>query len=177
MAPKFESEQALVDALAHTYYQVVDTQYRTACMLNATVSCTVLRHFGLDAQLVPCQVWYSHPSHNYVIGFVGNAPQEGKWDGHLVCTTDKLLIDASLFHFNKEFGLKTPWIAVVPRIAVSSQMMARQGLSNDTTLKWLYPPPASDTHYPEVPQSLVQELAGRLIERLQTQGLTSQAAK
>jgi hypothetical protein len=33
-------------------------------------------------------------------------------------------------------------------------------------MKWLYPPPGSDTRYPEVPQGLVQELADSLIERL-----------
>jgi len=168
MAPKFESEQALVDALAHAYYQVVDTQYRIACTLTASVSCAVLRHFGMEVQLEPCQVWYSYPHHNYVIGFVGNAPQEGKWDGHLVCTSGKLLIDASLFHFNKEFGLEVPWVAAVQRIPVPSQMLARHELSDDSTLKWLYPPPGSDTRYPEVPQGLVQELAGSLIERLAT---------
>jgi len=37
MAPKLESEQALIDALAHAYYQVLDTQYRTSCTLTATV--------------------------------------------------------------------------------------------------------------------------------------------
>jgi len=166
LPPKFESAQALVDALAHAYFQVVDTQYRTACTLTATVSCAVLRHFGMDAQLEPCQVWYSHPHHNYVIGFVGNAAKEGKWDGHLVCTSGKLLIDASLFHFNKEFGLEVPWVAAVQRIPVPSQMLARHELSDDSTLKWLYPPPGSDTRYPEVPQGLVQELAGSLIKRL-----------
>jgi len=166
MAPKLESEQALIDALAHAYYQVLDTQYRTSCTLTATVSCTVLRHFGLDAQLAPCQVWYSHPHHNYVVGFVGNAPQQDKWDGHLVCTTGKLLLDASLFHFNKEFGLDVPWVAAVQRIPVPSQMLARHELADDTTLKWLYPPPASDTRYPEVPQGLVQELVGSLIDWL-----------
>ena len=166
MAPKFESEQALVDALAHAYFQVVDTQYRTACTLTATVSCAVLRHFGMDAQLVPCQVWHSHSHASHVIGFLGNAPQEGKWDGHLVCTSGKLLIDASLFHFNLEFGLEVPWVAAVQRIPVPSQMLARHELSADSTLKWLYPPPGSDTRYPEVPQGLVGALAGSLIERL-----------
>ncbi len=176
MAPKLESEQALVDALAHAFYEVVDTKYRTACTLTASVSCMVLRHFGLDAQLAPCQVWCSLPHHNYVVGFVGNAPQDGKWDGHVVCTTGKLLVDASLFHFQQEFSLETPWVAAVQRIPVPSQMIARHELAADQTLKWLYPPPESDTRYPEVPQTLVQELAGRLIERLQAQGLTSQAA-
>ena len=167
MAPKLEREQALIDALARAYFQVVDLQYRTACMLTATVSCAVLRHFGLDAQVAPCQVWCSLPHHNYVVGFVGNAPKDGKWDGHVVCTTDQFLIDAALFHFPKEFGLETPWVAVVQRISVPSQMIARHELAADQTLKWLYPPPDSDTHYPEVPQTLVQELAGKLVERLQ----------
>ena len=166
MAPKFESEQALIDALVRAFYQVVDTQYRTGCTLTANVACTVLRHFGQDAQVEPCQVWCSLPHQNYVIGFVGNAPQERKWDGHVVCTSGKFLVDASLFHFQKEFGLEIPWVAAVQRIPVPSQMMARHELSSDTTLKWLCPPPGSDTHYPEVPQSLVQELAGSLISML-----------
>ena len=45
-------------------------------------------------------------------------------------------------------------------------MLARHELSDDFTLKWLYPPPGSDTRYPEVPQGLVQELAGKLVESL-----------
>jgi hypothetical protein len=71
-----------------------------------------------------------------------------------------------LFHFNKEFGLEVPWVAAVQLIPVPSQMLARHELSDDSTLKWLYPPPGSDTRYPEVPQGLVQDLAGSLIKRL-----------
>jgi hypothetical protein len=66
----------------------------------------------------------------------------------------------------KAFGLEVPWVAAVQRIPVPSQMLARHELSDESTLKWLYPPPGSDTRYPEVPQGLVQELADSLIERL-----------
>ena len=83
-----------------------------------------------------------------------------------MCTSGKLLIDASLFHFRNEFGLEVPWVAAVQRIPVPNQMLARHELSDESTLKWLYPPPGSDTRYPEVPQGLVQELAGKLVERL-----------
>ena len=65
------------------------------------------------------------------------------------------------------FGLEVPWVAAVPRIPVPSQMLARHELSDESTLKWLYPPPGSDTRYPEVPQGLVQELAGKLVESLE----------
>jgi len=168
MTPKFESREALMDALALAYYHEVDAQYKPACTLTASVSCAVLRHFGLDAQLVSCQVWYGLLHRNYVVGFLGKAHQEGEWDGHLVCTSGKLLIDASLFRFHKEFGLEIPGVAAVQRIPVPSQMIARHELSDTIALKWLYPPPGSDVRYPEAPTGLVKELAGKLIGRLTT---------
>lgn len=166
MDPHRDGEQSFIDALAHAYYEVVDAQYRTACTLTASVSCAVLRHFGYEAQTVPCQLWYSRPQRNYILGFVGNTPTPGKWDGHLVCISGRYLLDASLYHFHKEFSLDVPWVAAVPRVPVPSQILARHELPGGHALKWLHPPPASDTHYPEVPQTLVQTLAQRLIARL-----------
>ncbi len=167
MAPNIERERALVDALANAYYEVLDQGYRTGCMLTASVSCAVLEHFGVQAQVTPCQVWYSLAHHNYVVGFVGSAPQKDKWDGHVVCTSTNFLLDAALFHFKREFDMDVPWVASVQRIPVASQMMARYELPSGQSLKWLNPPPGSDTQYPEVPKGLVQELAGKLVERLQ----------
>ena len=40
-----------------------------------------------------------------------------------------MLIDASLIHFNKEFGLDVTRVAAVQRIPVPTQMLARHELA------------------------------------------------
>ena len=107
----------LLDRLARSFYEVVPHEYKTYCSLTARIAQRVLQRFGIACECVPCQVWYSQPHHHYVIGFLG--PQNpnhnpGKWDGHVVCCTDRWLLDTATHHFQREFGLTAPDVVLTP---------------------------------------------------------------
>lgn len=157
---------ALVGALAQVLFEVLPSEYQTHCTLTATVARAALRRLGQDATVVPCQVWMGTPGHSYVVGFVGAEPQPGKWDGHVVCLCGNQLLDAALHHFRREFGLQAPQVSVAHLVGLPSQIIARQTLADGATLKWVHPPPGSSTDFDPPPAALVDDLAARLVNRL-----------
>lgn len=78
----------VLEALALQFYDVVPSEYKTYCTMTARIAQKVLGSFDVETTLQPCQVWYATPNHNYVVGFTGQAPKDGKWDGHVICRTN-----------------------------------------------------------------------------------------
>ena len=160
----------LLDRLARSFYEVVPHEYKTYCSLTARIAQRVLQRFGIACECVPCQVWYSQPHHHYVIGFLG--PQNpnhnpGKWDGHVVCCTDRWLLDTATHHFQREFGLTAPDVVLTPLFAIPSTALAYLQLQDSNALWWHTPPMQADTQAPEEPPALVERYAQALIERLE----------
>lgn len=163
------SATACIEQLAGCFYEVVPAQYSTYCSFTTQVVQGVLQHFGIACERVPCQIWYCQPKHSYVIGFLGRtdaALTPHKWDGHVVCCTDTLLIDAATHHFAKDFGLAVPSFVVTPRFTFPTTALAHTHINAEDTLWWHHPPQHADTTLPAEPQALVRELTQALIQRL-----------
>ena len=162
----------LINQLARAFYEVVPTDYRTYCSFTSQIVAQVLEHFGVPCQRVPCQLWYCQPHHIYVVGFLGPgnpAYNPEKWDGHVVCCADHILIDAATHHFEREFKLPVPWVVTTPMFGFPTPALARASLGEHDVLLWQPPPAHADTRLPEEPQDLVARWAQALIERLQAQ--------
>lgn len=162
-------EQTILRSIGNLYYEVIPMELRTYCSLTSAISKAVLAHFGIESNVIPCQVWYSVPDHNFVIGFVGHAPRDGKWDGHAICTAGNWFIDAALTHFKTEFNLDIPAVAVGERFTLPTQAISRVDLSTTQRLWWHHPPHGVDTSIPINPPGLVGDYAQRLIEKMTQQ--------
>ena len=160
------AEQKILGTLGNLYYEVVPLNLRTFCSLTSEISKNVLEHFGMECARMPCQVWCSVPDHNYVIGFVGRAQKEGKWDGHVVCTAGNWFIDAALHHFNIEFKLDVAPVAYGPMFDLPTQVIARIDLRATEKLWWHHPPQGADISIPQNPPELVAQYASQLIKRV-----------
>jgi len=165
---KRQAEYKLLSRLQAAYFDIVPVEYQTFCTLTATVTESVMRHYGFGASVKTCQVWYKQngTNHNFVIGFLGRKPTENKWDGHTICLTDHAIFDAAMFHFQREFEIQIPPISIVNRITVRSHLIASTKLSNGSRVSWLNPPPNANLSIPKVPSSLVKQLAVKLIAAL-----------
>lgn len=155
----------ILQKLGNLYYQFVPVTISTYCSLTSRVSCQVLSYFGVEAELVPCQIWYATPDNNFVIGFLGNQ-QANKWDGHVICVAGDCFIDAATHHFQKEFGLEVPNVIVSKRFNLQTQVISRVDLSGQARLWWHKPPHGVDSTPPIEPQNLVDEYASLLIEAI-----------
>lgn len=163
----------LISQLAREFYAVVPTDYKTYCSLTSHIVQKVLEHFGVPCERVPCQLWYCQPQNIYVLGFLGpNNPaySPDKWDGHVVCCADHILIDTATHHFEREFGLPVPWVVTTPMFGFPTPALARVSLGAQDALLWQSPPAHADTRLPDEPQDLVARYAQDLIERLQAPG-------
>jgi hypothetical protein len=161
------AEQNILTALGNLFYETVPQNLRTYCSLTSEISKRVLQHFKVEATVVPCQLWCATSDHNYAIGFVGNAPVENKWDGHVICAAKDWFIDAAVHHIQAQFGISVPQVVVAHKFLVPTQAISRLNLNDSQTLWWYQPPPGADTSPPENPQELVSDYASQLIERLQ----------
>lgn len=159
------SSAELIQKLAQSFYEVVPEQYKTYCAFTSEIIEKVLRHFGLSCERLPCQIWYTQPEHIYVVGFLGTSTP-GKWDGHVVCSADNILIDAATHHFEREFGLKVPWLVVAPRFTFPTPALAHASMNKPDAIWWQPPPMHADTTLPEQPQALVNPYSQALIQRL-----------
>lgn len=154
-------------AMAENYYEVVPEKYKKYCILNSQICQEVLRHFNVPSVFLPVQLWYEDEGHNYVAGFVGNAPSPGVWDGHAVCATNDYIFDASLVHFRSELGLAVPEVVVGERFKLPSHAIARQNLGGGARL-WWHDAPAVAQRYPVLEDiQTVKALAADLIDRLE----------
>ena len=162
-------ELRILETLKIMYYEVVPPNLRTYCSLTSEISKAVLRHFGIETSLLPCQVWYASPNKKIAIGFIGNKPRPNKWDGHVVCTAGSYFIDAALLHFNVEFGINVPAVAVCQKCSLPSQVIGLMDMNDKEWLWWHHPPQGVDLAMPQVPHELISEYSAKLIDRLMEQ--------
>ncbi|MES2627045.1 MAG: hypothetical protein V4628_17290 [Pseudomonadota bacterium] len=163
-----ERELLVTNTLVENFYKVLPLELRTYCPVTSLICKNVLLHFGIKADLLPCQVWLVTPDHNFVVGFTGNTSTPQKWDGHVVCATENLIIDAALHHFSKEFDLNVPLAAAVLRFQMSTQVIARHDLNEKNGLWWHCPPsaPEIDVTVPEQPTDVIAKYSAQMIEHL-----------
>ena len=122
----------LVERLAQCFYDVVPAEYKTYCAFTTAIVQTVLQHWGMGCERVPCQVWYSQPGRHYVVGFFNDSDANAnpaKWDGHVACCTDTFLLDTATHHFQREFDVPVPDVAVVPLFGIRSSVLAHLRLN------------------------------------------------
>ena len=113
----YKTQEALLDELALHFFEVVPLELRTHCAATARISQMVLRHFGLKAELTPCQLWYSAPHQNVVVGFIDGPLPPGQWNGHVVCTVEAGLIDAAAIHLQGETRIFAIDGVALPRLS------------------------------------------------------------
>lgn len=163
-----EQDIAVINALVTQFYDVVPLEYRTYCALTSRISAAVLAHFGIEARLVPCQMWLATPDNNYVVGFLGKTSEQPRWDGHVVCRSGHVIIDAALKNFERDFGLNVPNIGAISCFDVPAQVISRYDLTADSRIWWHYPPdsPGLDISIPEELPEVVERYAAQLVRRM-----------
>lgn len=165
MKKQEETELAILNALSTQFYKIVPQELQTCCCFNSRISKAVLESFGIESELLPCQVWLNTPSNCFVIGFTGNV-KSGQWDGHVVCSTNLFLIDAALHHFKKDYGANVPSTLVAQRIKLPAQVISQRNLSDTDRLWWHNPPQGADTTLPEEPSELISKYSEQLIDNI-----------
>lgn len=161
-----EAESKILTLLGKVYFDVVPLEFRTYCALTAAVSRAALARLGLEAELLPCQMWYVLPGKNFVVGFTGARDGEPKWDGHVICAAGDWFVDAAVHHFRADFRLDVPPVIVGRRFLVPAQAIARVDLSATTMLWWHRPPPEVDSAIPVEPRELIEMYSSMLAERI-----------
>jgi hypothetical protein len=156
-----------LNAMAENYFNVIPEQYKKYCILNAQICQEVLRHFNIASFFLPTQLWCVDDERNYVVGFVGNEPQPGIWDGHAICATNDYIFDASTVHLRNEYGLDVPDVVVGERFKIPSHAIARRNLAGSMRLWWHDAPAVTQRHPVLEDFELVKSLAGDLINYLE----------
>lgn len=154
-------------AMAANYYDVIPGMYKRYCILNSQICQEVLRHFNITSFFMPAQLWCVDEKNNYVVGFVGNQPQPGIWDGHAVCATNDYVFDASMIHLRDECGVDVPDVVIGERLKLPTHAIARQNLDGVRRLWWHDAPAVLQRHPVLEDMHLVKTLAAELIHRLE----------
>lgn len=162
--PAFATHDILT-TLGNTFYDVVPIQYRTYCALTAKISQATLQHFGIDSNVVSCEVWYADADHNYVIG-VTTETFPSKWPGHAICLVEGYLIDAALHHFKREFDIEIPNIVICQIFGIASNVIARQNLGLTARLWWHRT--LVEVAVPDEPEEMVTKYGSKLYQRINT---------
>ena len=115
---------------------------------------------------MPCQLWYSNQTQNYVVGFLDNQEPSTEWNGHVVCRAGNVNIDAATQNLEVKLGVVVPWVVVARRFIVTSQLIARAKLADNAMLEWFYPPASAVIQPPEEPLSIIEQYADLLGERI-----------
>ena len=161
-----DAENRIVDKLRLAFYDVVPSDFRTFCSLTSRISKQVLDKFGIGNELMPCQLWYTNQTQNYVVGFLDQQDPSSEWNGHVVCRAGNVIIDAATQNLEVKLGVSVPWVVVARRFLVSSQLISRAKLGNNDMLEWFYPPTKMDTEPPSEPIALVEQYANLLYEHI-----------
>jgi hypothetical protein len=150
--------------LRNYFYEVVPATYQTYCAVTALINVRVLRHFGIDAKLVTCQLWYAGPNGNFVVGFYRKEAQQ--WDGHVVCMANGWLLDAALHHIQKHLNVSVPNIVLSQCFGIASNVISRFDLRDGERLWWHHPPHDLQVEIPREPEDVVARFADELIGRI-----------
>ena len=86
----------------------------------------------------------------------------------MICSAGGCILDAALHHLEKDFEIEVPSVAVVPRFAARTQVIARLDMDYQKTLWWLSPPQGVSIRIPKEPNELISEYANRLVEELKS---------
>lgn len=166
-------ELAVSRALADAFFEIVPRTYETYCSLASRITLEVFRQMAIPANLVPCQLWHLTPDSNYVIGFVGQQDGEpkatGRWDGHVVCMTQTVLVDAAISSFRRNFDCPVPAVVLAAKLTTPSQVIARHHLGDGRRLWWLNAPYGFDTTPPLEPVEMIADYAAQLVARMRRQ--------
>ena len=168
--------EELCRRIGDDFFNIVPGNYKTYCSFSSRTCAYVLRRLGFQAVLRPCQLWHAGTENNYVIGFVGNKPTRGKWDGHVICQVGSWFIDAAVSHLSSDFGLKVPDVAVGKCFDLPSRVIARVGISPQDSLWWIDPPNKSKVNPPGEPQGLVEKYGTLLADRVRSTNIGSSHA-
>jgi hypothetical protein len=161
-------EGGAIKALAHHFYSVVPFHLNICCALTARVSVAALQRCGIEARLLPCQLWYTAPRQNYIVGFYEQERSvSGWWDGHVICATDGWFIDAAVRHLRNGVGVEVPDILGGPRFKLRAQAIARWDRNDTERVWWHHPPPGVDPTPPEESPTLIAGFADALAARMQ----------
>jgi hypothetical protein len=161
-----DAENQIVDRLRLAYYEVVPAEFRTFCALTSRISQAVLSKFSIVNELMPCQLWYTNQTQNYVVGFLNNQAPTAEWNGHVVCRAGNVIIDAATQNLEVKLGVQVPWVVVARRFMVTTQLISRARLDNNAMLEWFYPPQGVVTEPPEEPSALIEQYSSLLFQKI-----------
>lgn len=161
-----DEENRIVDELRLRFYELVPSDLSTFCSLTSRITHAVLARFSIPNELMPCQLWYSNPTQNFVIGFMSKLEPSLEWNGHVVCRAGNVIIDAATQNLELKLGVPVPWVVVARRFLVTSQLIARARLADNAMLEWFYPPHGAVVQPPEEPVHLIEQYADLLFERI-----------
>lgn len=161
-----ELELRFLQLITRQYYEVVPEKYRTFCVFNARLLQMVLRHFGIQSELMPCQIWLSRADDSIALGFLDTQPGPGGWDGHVACRAGDYFIDASVYHFKEATGVDLPDAVLIKRFGRPSHILGRYNVSDSDRLWWHQPPDGVDSSPPPENQTDLNLYAGKLISHL-----------
>jgi hypothetical protein len=161
-----DAENHIVDKLRLAYYEVVPAEFRTFCSLTSRISQAVLTQLGISTELMPCQLWYTNQTQNYVVGFLNNPSPTQEWNGHVVCRAGNVIIDAATQNLEVKLGVTVPWVVVARRFMVTTQLISRARLDDQAMLEWFYPPAGVVTEPPEEPSALIEQYSNLLLQKI-----------
>ena len=161
-----DAENRIVDKLRLAFYDVVPSDFRTFCSLTSRISKQVLDKFGISNELMPCQLWYTNQTQNYVVGFLDQQEPSSEWNGHVVCRAGNVIMDAATQNLEVKLGVTVPWVVVARRFLVTTQLISRARLDNHAMLEWFYPPANMNTEPPAEPIALVEQYGNLLYEHI-----------
>jgi hypothetical protein len=161
-----DAENQIIDRLRLAYYDVVPAELRTYCSLTARISEAVLLKFSMVSELMPCQLWYTKQTQNYVVGFLDHQAPTPEWNGHVVCRAGNVIMDAATQNLEVKLGVHVPWVVVARRFRVSTQLISRARLDNDAMLEWFYPPVGVATEPPSEPGALIDHYSNLLYQKI-----------
>jgi len=159
-------ESQKVDALRLAFYEVVPKELRTFCALTSRISSTVLTKLGIQNELLPCQLWYTSQTQNFVVGFLNKTEETPEWNGHVVCRVGNVIIDTATQNLEVKLKVPVPWVVVAGRFLVTTQLIARARLENEAMLEWFYPPPNALVQPPDEPQEIIDRYSALLFDRI-----------
>jgi hypothetical protein len=161
-----DAENQIIDRLRLAYYEVVPAEFRTYCSLTSRISQAVLHKFSILSELMPCQLWYTNQTQNYVVGFLNNAAPTPEWNGHVVCRAGNVILDAATQNLEVKLGVQVPWVVVARRFMVSTQLISRARLDSNAMLEWFYPPKGVETDPPSEPTALIDQYSDLLFQKI-----------
>lgn len=159
------TREEVLQRLRDVFYEVVPTTYQTYCVMTARICQQTLQNLGVEAELVPCQLWWAGSDRNYVLGFCreDTAP---RWYGHVVVTTGRWLIDTAVRHLQEDLDVATPMVIVTDTFAFPSTVIGRFDVREGERLWWHHPPQGMDLTIPEEPGDTIHRLADALTIRI-----------